>query len=105
MITVPAGNACDGILIYEVASDFGSDNEGFALKNYGSSAVDLNGYYLYDNASNSAAHRYTISTSITLNPGKTATFVKTKNSDWYCTATTDPVYSFKPTGTPGGADH
>ena len=97
---VPTGNACDGVLIYEVASNFGSSNEGFSLKNYGPSTVDLKDYYLCDNGNTSSTHRFTITSSLSLAAGATVTFVKTKNSDWYCSAAA-LLYSFDEKGSAG----
>ena len=102
---VPTGNACDGVLIYEVASNFGSSNEGFSLKNYGTSAVDLNGYYLYDvdQSNQSASHKFTVTSELTITPGSVVAFVKTKNSDWFCEASaTRTVLSFTEKSTKGG---
>ena len=100
---VPAGKGYDGILIYEVASDFGSGNEGFALKNYGSSAVDLNGYYLYDDASNSTPHRFTINKSLSLGSGEVVTFVADKTTGWFSTPESGSVYNFTEKGSRGGS--
>ena len=108
---VPEGRDCDGVLIYEVAAKFGSSNEGFSLKNYGSSAVNLNGYYLYDNESTDDKNKFTITSSLTIDPGKIVTFVKTKNSEWFCESspsrtvyeygdksTADPQFTFANAG-------
>lgn len=100
---VPAGKGCDGILIYEVASNYGTGNEGFALKNYGSSAVDLNGYYLYDNASNSTAHRFTINKSLSLGSNEVVTFVADKTTGWFSTPESGSVYNFTEKGSRGGS--
>ena len=59
---VDDGRACDGVLIYEVAAKFGSGtNEGFSLKNYGSSPVNLKNYYLTDSDSVTDSRKFTIS--------------------------------------------
>ena len=100
---VPAGKGCDGILIYEVASNYGTGNEGFALKNYGSSAVDLNGYYLYDNASNSTSHRFTINKNLSLGSNEVVTFVADKTTGWFSTPESGSVYNFTEKGSRGGS--
>lgn len=80
-----ASGDLNGLLIYEVQPK--NENDGFALKNYGTSAVNLSGYYVKDG--NGTVKTYTFGdTSIAA--GKVAVFVKkTIGSDDFSTTTTD----------------
>ena len=89
---VEDGTACSGLLIYEVSAKFG-DNEGFSLKNYGTSPIDLNGYYLSDTNPVSDSHKYTITSSVTLNGGESVVLVKDSASDWFGD-TSRTIYSY-----------
>lgn len=101
---VPAGKSCDGVLIYEVTSKLGTNKEGFSLKNYGSTAVDLENFYLSDTDAGEAVHRYTINQSLSLAAGCVAVFVKTNDSGWFCeTSATRSVYEYGDKGVAGGS--
>ncbi len=65
-----ASSDIDGILIQEVSSQ---EPKGFALHNYGTSAVDIKGYSVADYPGNSSSSEgsVTISTSLVLKPGMT----------------------------------
>lgn len=80
---VPDGTACNGVLIYEVSAKFDSDNEGFSLKNYGTSPINLQNYYLSDTSSLTAVHKYTITSSLSLGAGESVVFVKESASSWF----------------------
>ena len=100
---VDDGKACDGILIYEVAAKFGSGtNEGFSLKNYGSSAVNLKDYYLTDSETVTDAHKFLITANITLNSGEFVTFTKAAIADWFGDSTRT-IYTYADKGTAGGS--
>ena len=102
---VPQGEACDGVLIYEAASKYGSDNkDGLSLKNYGSSSVNLKNYYLVDFDSADSKHTFTITSNISLGPGEIAVFVEANDGSWFCESTpTRHVYTFTEAGTKGSS--
>lgn len=88
-----AAEAADGVLFYEV-SPFG-DTEGFALKNYGGSAVDLSGYEVRKAPDATASQTFEVTSSLVLDPGDVAVFSADpdeSNSDesspddgyWFC---------------------
>lgn len=98
---VPDGTACDGILIYEVAAKIGSGtNEGFSLKNYSSSSVNLKNYYV--STSDDASTKYTVTSSLTLGPGESVIFTKTDITDWFGDSTRTH-YTFDSKGSTIGA--
>ena len=95
---VDDGRACDGILIYEVAAKFGSSNEGFSLRNYGSSPVDLSGYYLMDGNSDGNSYKFTITSSVVLDSNESVTFTKASASVWFGD-NTRTIYTYSDVGT------
>ena len=78
------GRALDGILFSEVSPK--GDSEGFALTNYGSSAVDIGGYTIakaYGDLSSS--NPFVVNSGTTIGPGDTLAFVRTDSAnDWFC---------------------
>ncbi len=100
---VDDGRACDGVLIYEVAAKFGSGtNEGFSLKNYGSSSVNLKNYYLADSDSVTESHKFLITSSIEIPAGGFKTFTKAAVTDWFGD-TTRSISTYDSAGSPGGS--
>ena len=78
-----AAEAADGVLFYEV-SPFG-DTEGFALKNYGGSAVDLSGYEVRKAPDASASQTFEVTSSLVLDPGDVAVFSGSPDDGyWFC---------------------
>ncbi len=102
---VPEGKSCDGLLIYEVATDFSTysnANNGFTVKNYGTTPVSMSDYYICDSDSGSSYDILNLTSSAVIAPGETATFVKIKDSSWFCKSTPSrPVYSYTQYGTVG----
>ena len=97
---VPDGKACDGVLIYEVSVKFGDGNEGFSLKNYSTSSINLKDYYLSDASSVTAGHKFTITSSLTLGAGESVVFVKNSASSWFGD-TSRTIYTYSSKGTAG----
>ncbi len=78
------GRTLDGILFSEVSPK--GDSEGFALTNYGSSAVDIGGYTIakaYDTTASS--NLFVVNSGTIIGPGDTLAFVRTDSAtDWFC---------------------
>lgn len=101
---VPTGRGCDGVLIYEATTKYGDDDrDGFSLKNYGTTTVDLDGYYLRDVDGDDSKHTFTIE-DVSLAPGKVVAFVHTDDGSWFCQTTGDrAVYEMNAKGVKGSA--
>lgn len=82
---VPAGDVCDGLLIYEVAYRLDNVDDGISIRNYSDGSMSLDGWYVLDEADN----RLDLP-DVTLASGKALTLVKELNSDnWFCKETSD----------------
>lgn len=78
-----AAEAADGVLFYEV-SPFG-DTEGFALKNYSDTTVDLSGYEVRKSPDAAASQTFEVTSSLVLDPGDVAVFSgKSDEGYWFC---------------------
>lgn len=92
----------DGLLLYAI--NFDDSPEGVAVHNYGSTAVNMSGYYISDDQERSKGGTLSFSSSIVVQPGQTVAFVDGIDGDNDFQIDMGTCYSYDRAGSQGVTD-